>query len=261
MSDGVPFGFDGSELLQLDWEAEDWGENLGPKLMERLETAQNRQKRGVSFENWKRRKEAENRLKRRLLRDIEAEEKVEKAANSQLKAHQRELNKAKVARWRLQKTVEDQSKRQQAKVVQKRLKAAEVVKRTESRMSYMNWLRADLGKRKRTIEESGHMRGKSVGNRHAGRPYSVQGRAGQRDGKHREKAVHSVSAMRGYGANSQISGPQLLAYSLNHKSDLSGFSQHSRSSPDYLKSLGLHPSRLEAADDWRDISVEVRNGV
>lgn len=247
MSEGVPFGFDGSELLQLDWEAEDWDGNLGRRLMERLETAQNRRKRGVSFEDWKRRKEAENRLKSRLLKDIEAEERVEKTEKAQLKAQLRELNQAKVARWREQKKTEALLKRQQAKKTQKRLKAAEIAKRTESRLSYMNWLKADLGKRKKGIGESGHIRGKSVGSSQAARGFSAQGRRGQKEGKYREisreKAVYSVSAMRGYyGSNGPVSELQ----------------QPIDSSQDCLQPP-LQPSKV--LDDWSDIYVEMQNVV
>lgn len=248
MSEGVPFGFDGSELLQLNWGEQDWSRDLGKKLMERLEAGIGKRQRGVSFEDWKRRKEAENRLKRRLLADIEAEEKAENAAKARLSAQQREKNKAKVARWRARKAAEAQAKRYQAKTTLKRSKASEVVKRAESQLSYLKWLREDLvkGKSRNAVAS-----GKSMGSRRAESADLSKGRKGKGGLKHYKKAENSEDFL----SDSKLSESQLFTASISRKSDPSG----SQRSQNLLKSSELGASCLDGKDDWSDISVEVCN--
>ena len=194
----------------MNWEEE--GNTAGKTLKKRLEA--NLKDRKMTFEEWRKRKEAETRLKRRILKEIEAEEKLEKQEKARKFAHQRELNKSKVANWRHQKAVEAQKKHQKAKIAAKKTQRAVSVRKTESQQSYLNWLQVSV--RRHREERKGDRRAESAGL--------------ERDRRN-------------------VSGSRELISSVNRKRIESYRRSQSLLDPD-IASSGLHPSDML---DWSDL--------
>ncbi|CAG9326211.1 unnamed protein product [Blepharisma stoltei] len=156
------FGYDNSQVIALELELENAegnkkdNEKLFDELLsERLENAAKTMKTSeISFEDWKRRKAAEERLKKKLLvqaLEIEYEEKLLEAEDKEVKKIE---SYKQVRNWERNKSKEEKVKKSEKNKAKADEESAKRKKIEESSKVYREWLKNNLIKlREKKIKE------------------------------------------------------------------------------------------------------------
>lgn len=144
---GNRFGFDNSEVLRLELQGvEEFQESDGKKLAERLSAATTRsQSRPLSYDDWKERKEAEIRLKSKLLRSLHSSDQGQLLQFSQNRHRELESTQ-KLASWEAAKRKEAQERRSESRKRAEREEADKREKQEKGAAAYQAWLQASLTK-------------------------------------------------------------------------------------------------------------------
>ncbi|CAG9328606.1 unnamed protein product [Blepharisma stoltei] len=156
------FGYDHSQLIVVEMELQ---KNLlkekGPKspeaaealvnrmLLEKLEASEKQNPgRKLDYENWKRKKDAEGRLKKKLTSEVLGIEKEQEIIEINEKmTHEAESSK-KVKEWARAKRKEERQKRREKLIQEKIVEESKNKKREEANAHYREWLRDSLMKLK-----------------------------------------------------------------------------------------------------------------
>ena len=144
---GNRFGFDHSEVLRLELEGmEEFEGSNGKKLAERLSAATTRsQSRPLTYDDWKERKEAENRLKSKLLRSLHSSDQDLQLQLSQTR--QKELESTqKLSTWQANKRKEAKDKRSESRKKAEREEAVRRERQEKGTAAYQAWLQESLRK-------------------------------------------------------------------------------------------------------------------
>lgn len=143
---GGRFGFDNSEVLRLELQGvEEFQESDGKQLAERLSAATTRsQSRPLSYDDWKERKEAESRLKSKLLRSLHSSDQGALLRSSQ--THRELESTHKLALWEEAKRKEAQERRSESRKRAEREDADRRRKQEKGAAAYQAWLQASLSK-------------------------------------------------------------------------------------------------------------------
>jgi len=144
---GTRFGFDNSEVLRLemqDLEEFQWSD--GKKLAERLSAATTRsQSRPLSYEDWKERKEAETRIKSKLLRSLHSSDQAPQPQLSQTRHKELETTH-KLALWEAAKRKEALERRSASRQRAEREEAERRERQEKGAAAYQAWLQGSLRK-------------------------------------------------------------------------------------------------------------------
>lgn len=160
------FGFDHSEVLNIEREMldpfvegtndlkPDRSEGLSEaqfskKLMERLSrTVPGNQSPQLNFDDWKRKKEAEIRLKRKLIDDAAQEEAQKRIEETEAQERRIEESQRKAAQWEAQKRQEAKQRELETQAVQRKEKEKKGQKQAKAEEQFKTWLRENFTKLK-----------------------------------------------------------------------------------------------------------------
>ena len=146
LSEGSKFGFDNSEVLRLEMDPTvDLDTMDGRMLTDRL-SAPSRGDKGapLSYEDWKERKDAEERLKTKLVRGIQMEDQEvvrRKAAEEQREKAEKEQR---VAKWEADKRKEETTRKTESRKRAEKAALEAEEKQAKSALAYQSWLQANL---------------------------------------------------------------------------------------------------------------------
>ena len=162
------FGFDHSEVLNLEREMlepfvagtndlkPDRGEGLNEgqfskKLMERLSrTVPGTQSPQLHFDEWKRKKEAEIRLKKKLIDDAAQEEAQKRIEQAEAQERRIEESQRKAVEWEAQKRQEAKQRELEVQAKQHKEEEHKERQKTNAEEQFKTWLRGNFMKLKET---------------------------------------------------------------------------------------------------------------
>lgn len=148
LKSGHRFGFDHSEVLRLELEGTEAFEGTeGKKLTDRLSAVTTRsQSRPLSYEDWKERKEAENRIKSKLLRSLHSSDQELQLTQLSLTQHKELQKTQQIAVWEETKRKEAAEKRSKSKLKAEKEEMERKERMEKGAKAYQEWLQGSLRK-------------------------------------------------------------------------------------------------------------------